>query len=437
MGFAARVTAVSTAIDQLTHACPDTHTATELRALLVELKRSASRLDAQIARVTHTADLTGAFIGTGARDTAEWLAGQTGTSVRRNRTAAELGEAMAHSDHLTAAVITGSISTDKAAVAVGAAGGEAIDAELLDAIVDAPLNTVKPTVERWRARRNPDRDTDIADLQRARRYIRLTSQADGMTRLDGLLDPESGAIVRSTLDGIMNHTHNDATLRTRDQRCHDALVQLCAAASKGEIKGGRSNTKLLATVPFDTIVERATARGITHTGTTLDAATIRKLACDAGIHRVITGPASSILDFGHETRLVPDNLFYALVTCDQHCRWPGCTIRATWCDAHHITEYTTHNGPTNDANCVLLCHRHHQLSHQPGWSITGTGHTLHINHPDGTTHTSRPPRTSTTRADPPGADEPRAGTTGREPPPDIAPAPEPGPTVGHEQLTLA
>ena len=225
----------------------------------------------------------------------------------------------------------------------------------------------------------------------AERYLRLTSQADGMTRLDGLLDPESGAIVRSTLDGLMNQTHNDGTLRTRDQRCHDAIVQLCAAASKGEIKGGRSNTKLLATVAFDTIVERATARGITHTGSTLDAATVRKLACDAGIHRVITGAGSSILDFGHETRLVPDNLFYALVARDQHCRWPGCTIRATWCDAHHIREYTTHNGPTNDTNCVLLCHRHHQLSHQPGWNITGTSAALHIHHPDGTTHTSRPP----------------------------------------------
>jgi len=25
-------------------------------------------------------------------------------------------------------------------------------------------------------------------------------------------------------------------------------------------------------------------------------------------------------------------------THDQRCRWPGCTVRAAWCDAHHVLE---------------------------------------------------------------------------------------------------
>jgi len=108
-----------------------------------------------------------------------------------------------------------------------------------------------------------------------------------------------------------------------------------------------------------------------------------------------------VLDFGHETRLVSDNLFYALVARDQHCRWPGCTIRSTWCDAHHIVEWTEH-GPTSDDNCALLCHRHHQLSHQPGWTITGSGAEMSVHRPDGSIEVSRPPEVST----------PRAGATG-------------------------
>ena len=99
-----------------------------------------------------------------------------------------------------------------------------------------------------------------------------------------------------------------------------------------------------------------------------------------------------------------DNLFNALVVRDQHCRWPGCTIRATWCDAHHITEWANH-GSTDQDNCVLLCHRRHQLSHQPGWTITGTGTALEVRHPDGSVKVSKPP----------GARAPRAGTIGREP----------------------
>lgn len=103
-----------------------------------------------------------------------------------------------------------------------------------------------------------------------------------MSRVEGLLDPASAAIVRATLDGIMNQNAFDDTARTRDQRCADALAQLAHAAAKGEIKGGRSNTKLLATVPFETITERAAERGHTHVSATLDAATVRQLACDAG-----------------------------------------------------------------------------------------------------------------------------------------------------------
>ena len=410
MELADAVSATSVAVDGVATVCIDRCDATNLRNQLARMKQVQSKFDAQLARLTHAADAAGAFIGTGSRDIAEWLAKETGTSTRKNRTASELGEAMSRSDALADAVTSGGLSSDKASMIVGAAGNEVVDNTLLKAVADLPLNAVKPEVEKWRARQHPERDADATDMQRARRYLRLTGQSDGMTQVDGLLDPESGAIVRSALDGIMNMSFNDGTTRTRDQRCSDALTQLAHASSKGDIKGGRSNTKLLATVPFETITERANERGATHVGATLDAATVRKLACDAGIHRVITGPGSSILDFGHETRLVSENLFLALVARDRHCRWPGCTIRATWCDAHHIIEWAD-GGPTTDENCALLCHRHHQLSHQPGWKITGTGSELRVHHPDGSIDVSTPP----------GAAAPRAVTTGRETPAGNAP----------------
>jgi hypothetical protein len=414
MDLADAVTATSVAVDGVASACIDHCDASALRSELKRLKLAQSRLESQVARLTHVADAAGAFIGTGARDTAEWLGKETGTSMRKNRAAAELGEAMAHSAELAAAVTTGNLSTDQAVAAVGAAGGRALDAEIVDAIAGLPLRSVKPAVEGWRARTDPDRDADLADTQRARRFVKVTDQADGMTRVEGLLDPESGAIVRTTLDGIMNQSAFDGTRRTRDQRCADALTQLASAAARGKLAGGRSNTKLIATVPFDTIVERANARGVTHVGPTLDPATVRKLACDAGIHRLITGPGSSVLDFGHENRLVSDNLFLALVARDQRCRWPGCSIRATWCDAHHIV-HRSDDGPTNDENLVLLCHRHHQLGHQRGWTISGTGDELVVKSPDGSVEASRPT----------GAHSPRAGSTGREQPARAGPDPDP------------
>lgn len=291
MDHADAVTAVVAAVDELMTIDLDAIQGFERRPLLVQLKAAQSKLDAHIGRATHAADVAGAFIGTGARDTAEWLARETGTSARRNRAATELGEAMSKSTELTDAVISGQLSADKASMIVGAAGDEVVDADLIDSVADQPLDSVKPTVEAWRARLHPERDADIAQMQRSRRHLRLTDQPDGTTRVQGMLDPESASIVRTTLDGIMNESTFDGTTRTREQRCADALTQLAHAASKGEIKGGRSNTTLLAIAPLETITERAAERGRTHVGTTLDSATIRKLACDAGIHRVITGPA--------------------------------------------------------------------------------------------------------------------------------------------------
>lgn len=390
MDLATAVTAVRTAVDRLSRVDAEAADATGLRTQLSELKTTQSRLDAQLARLTHQADASGAWIGTGARDTAEWLAKKTGTSSHRNRAAASLGEAMAKSGQLNEAVVSGQMSADKANAAVGAAGDRPLDDDIVSQIADLPLNGVRPATEAWRARLDADHDHDIARTQRARRFLRLTGQADGMTRVEGLLDPESAAVVRATLDSLMSESAFDTSGRTREQRCADALTQVGSAASKGDIAGGRSNARLLVTVPFETIVERASARGRTHVGPTLDAATVRKMACDAGIHRVITGPGSSILDFGNQTRLVSENLFLALVARDQHCRWPGCTIRATWCDAHHVVEHAS-GGATNEQTCALFCHHHHGVAHQKGWAITGDAHEFTIHHPDGSTEISRPP----------------------------------------------
>jgi hypothetical protein len=389
MALANAATAVSTAVDQLLLAELDT-APVDVKAVLKTLKIAGSKLDAKIAAITHAADASGAFIGTGSRDTAEWLAKETGTSVGRNRNAAVLGQAMAKSGDLAAAISAGTISTDKANVVVVAAADETVSAELLDTVAELPINAVKPAVEQWRARQHPNREADVAASQKARRHLRFTGQADGMTRVEGLLDPQSATHVRTTLDAVTSQSAFDDTGRSRDQRSADALTQLCIAEAKGDITGGRSNAGLLVTARYETVVERATARGTTSLGTTLDASSVRQLACDAGMHRVITGPGSSILDFGHETRLVSSNMFSALVVRDQHCRWPGCTMRATWCDTHHIIEWAQ-GGATNLANAALFCHHHHHMSHQPGWTLTGTGNRIEIHHPDGSIEISKPP----------------------------------------------
>jgi hypothetical protein len=49
--------------------------------------------------------------------------------------------------------------------------------------------------------------------------------------------------------------------------------------------------------------------------------------------------------------------------------FPGCG-RIRWLKAHHIVHWTR-GGRTDLDNLVLVCHAHHRLVHEGGWSIRG------------------------------------------------------------------
>ena len=128
-------------------------------------------------------------------------------------------------------------------------------------------------------------------------------------------------------------------------------------------------------------------------GTGLDRATAERLLCDAALHRVLSHGRSAILDYGTATRTIPAPLYNALVLRDHHCRFPGCDRPTTWCEAHHIRPWQA-GGPTQLANLVLLCSRHHHLLHHPGWHAKLLpDDTLEVTDPTGHVRTSHPPPT--------------------------------------------
>ncbi len=49
------------------------------------------------------------------------------------------------------------------------------------------------------------------------------------------------------------------------------------------------------------------------------------------------------------------------------CGHPGCTVRFADCEIHHVIDWD-HHGPTNLANLLPLCTRHHHLVHEGGWT---------------------------------------------------------------------
>ena len=116
-----------------------------------------------------------------------------------------------------------------------------------------------------------------------------------------------------------------------------------------------------------------TTRAVQETGSLLftgpvTASTVRKIACDADIIPVLLGGEGRILDIGRASRIFPPHHRKALIARDRGCAFPGCTIPATWCEAHHIT-YWSQGGTTGTENGVLLCSHHHHVIHKEHWTI--------------------------------------------------------------------
>lgn len=63
--------------------------------------------------------------------------------------------------------------------------------------------------------------------------------------------------------------------------------------------------------------------------------TVRRLACDAKISRLIVGPDSQPLDVGRSQRTATPAQRKALRIRDRGCRFPGCDRPAEWTDVHH------------------------------------------------------------------------------------------------------
>ena len=80
--------------------------------------------------------------------------------------------------------------------------------------------------------------------------------------------------------------------------------------------------------------------------------TARRLACDAKVTRVITGPESAVLDVGRTTRVISPALRLALMTRDRCCVVDGCGAYAAG-----VTLTMWSIGPTADPpiSTILCC----------------------------------------------------------------------------------
>jgi hypothetical protein len=204
-----------------------------------------------------------------------------------------------------------------------------------------------------------------AESARLRRRFYFNQTYEGMWSAAGDLDPESGHVISTAL-----HSHTDpANLdrgdnRSMPQRNADALTDICRFwldhNDDTSISGGE-RPHITVTVPYEILTRHEQRLGEID-GSPVSPETIRRLACDAGIVRIVTDGESQPLDVGRRVRTVTPAIRRALELRDGGCTRTGCTAPASWCDAHHITHWAD-GGVTALINLILLCRKHHTAIH--------------------------------------------------------------------------
>jgi hypothetical protein len=285
-----------------------------------------------------------------------------------------------------------------AAAAIGrglGSPGEAVDGEALAVAAEqlarqAVTSTPEKTAQRARALRDELDAEGVADREaalRERRYLRLTPLDDGMTRITGLLDPESAALVTDAIDRVTmprrggvrfvdpsEQTRAEAIAsdpRTIDQLALDAVVQMirvAAAIDNGSIFGCKAPAVRVHVRLAD--LQRGAGPVVAEgQATALSTGTAHRLICNGGVVPILFDDDGRAVNVGRTQRLFTERQRIGLAARDGGCLIDGCDRPPSWTEAHHIDEWDAHRGRTDIDDGVSLCRHHHMWVHDGGRRI--------------------------------------------------------------------
>ncbi|MEO5921152.1 MAG: DUF222 domain-containing protein [Pseudolysinimonas sp.] len=383
----------------------------EQRALAAERRRVDAR-SAEVAgeiarRSRRELGVRGLAVREGARSPEELIQRVTGVTGREARSLTQVGSLL---DDLAggssgapwlspvaAAVRDGDLGV-ASADAIRAGLGEpsaTIAAEVLTGIARRLVGEAGGVgADRLAARAREERDAadeaGIAEREQARRdrrYLRLMPQWDGMTKVVGLLDPESAALVSDAFDRITSPRRNGprfvdpreqlreeaiiADPRTNDQLVHDAFVEMVAVASRadeGAVFGSRAPA-VRVHVRGEALARREGSGRIEGRSDAVSLETVERHTCDSGVLPIGFDTDGQVVNVGRRQRLFTTRQRIGMAARDGGCRFPGCDRPPGWTEAHHIDEFLRDEGKTDIADGVLLCRFHHMFVHNHRWRI--------------------------------------------------------------------
>jgi hypothetical protein len=366
----------------------------ELSSTLIEVERAQTALDAARLRYLHEWDQRDAWRDDGASSGGAWLAARSGSQHSTAREKIRVAHRTATMVLVTAALAAGRLSYSKVRLFssiipdAAAALFERDQQMLVEETSKLSVDDTRAYLQYWAARADPDGHDKAEKGRYETRKLYVSPTLDGTHAINGGLSAETSLVVKAELDRISDELYEDETepdlVRTPGQRLHDALHEMAIRSAAFDLNHGRrAKPSFLAVVEYEALADKA---GMAcRTGPPLSGAAANRLACEAGISRIITGPNSEILDKGREARLFNEQQRRALLVRYLGCAFPDCDRPPGWTEAHHIAEWVADLGPSDLLNGALLCPCHHRYVHEGGGSITVEADgSLTFYRPDGT-----------------------------------------------------
>jgi Domain of unknown function (DUF222)/HNH endonuclease len=359
------------------------------------------RVEAEVLRSIGQWDAEGCWGEDGAVSAASWLAQHAGLTRAAATRLVRASRLLRENEATAAAVASCAVSCAQLdTLATVTRNREDLYAEGEDALLTL-AETLTPDVfvgaaRQWRSLADDVLANEDAYAVHERRYLHASKTLFSTVRIDGELDLDGGETFLAALAATDGPDRDDREPegRTGGQRNADNLVQLAAAYLAGDAgdetdeTDARPQVSTSLVVDFDILMGRAPGnlhdarRRLEHLGPIAQETALR-LACDTSVIRAVMAGRSEVLDLGRATRVVSRAQRRALVLRDCGCGFPGCDRPPKWCDAHHIWHWVS-GGPTDIANLVLLCRRHHVMVHEGGWKLArGPDGRIVAHRPDG------------------------------------------------------
>ena len=380
---------ISRSLAEVAEVQPTYMSSSAKRAALVAVTDAERRLEELKLRLIAASDDVAEEDG--ARDVAAWMASNTRTESMTARSEQRLARSIdSRWQRVAAGMAAGVVSFEQAQVIV--AGLENVPARVgVEVVAQAEAQMVeyaerfKPSELRRLVRHILDVVApEIADAEAARMLEREEQKArqktslrskrigDGMARTT-ILHPEASMDrLHSYLASFTSPRKPDALSGDEDripypQRLGQAFTALLEHLDPAKLPDhGGAATGVLVTIPLASLMTDLATAGLldgdVSVGDNLSASEARRLACNNKIIPVVLGGRGEILDLGRSRRLFSSAQRLAMCLRDQRCRAEGCSVPASWCDAHHLRPWSV-GGKTDLSDGKLLCSFHHRRIH--------------------------------------------------------------------------